>query len=374
MLFWLLAITITVVACAALSYAASGRAVNAAAAAGTDATTVHFRLQLSEIEADAASGRLAPAEAVAAKGELARELLRQQKETAGRTAARLVGSGWLLQASIVLVAVIAFATYAFLGSPSLPSEPLSSRAAAVKADDMSVADAVKAVEARLATNPDDVKGWSVIAPIYMQTGDYPKAEHAFRQVLALSPETADADTNLAEALMMQNGGAATGEAADLLHKAATLDAKDVRPRFYLAAEAMRQKDYAGAVAQWTAIIALGTDSDPWMATAKAGLAAAEAGRDGKPMPGAAAAAPGTNPAQSPAIVSMVKGLADRLQKSGGSLADWTQLVRSEIVLGDIAKAQAFYDTAKKAYPDAGARQDLDGLAAQAGLKLDGTTP
>ena len=70
---------------------------------------------------------------------------------------------------------------------------------------------------------------------------------------------------------------------------------------------------------------------------------------------------------------MVNGLADRLNKQGGSLDEWTRLVRSEVVLGDLAKAQAAYDSARKAYPDAGARQDLDALAAQAGLKTDGSS-
>jgi cytochrome c-type biogenesis protein CcmH len=68
---------------------------------------------------------------------------------------------------------------------------------------------------------------------------------------------------------------------------------------------------------------------------------------------------------------MVSGLADRLGKTGGPLSDWTQLVRSDIVLGDLPKAQAAYDAARRAYPDAGERAELDGLAAQAGLKLDG---
>ena len=373
MLFWLLAIAITVIVCAALYYAAAGRVVNATALAGADATRSHFRLQLTEIETDIASGRLAGPEGIAAKAELARELLRQQKDGLVAVAPRVLGNPLVLPASIVLVAAIAFATYAFLGSPSLPSQPFASRADEV-AQNINLDDAIKAVEARLAEHPDDLRGWKVIAPVYMQSGQYALAEHAFRQILALAPATADADTDLAEALMMQNNGQATGEVADLLHKAQALDSHHVRSAFYLAAQSMRDGDYAGAVKQWNDIIALGKGDEPWMATAKAGLAAAEAGRDGKPMPGAGAptAADGANPAQSLAILNMVQGLSDRLTKNGGSLADWTQLVRSEIVLGDLAKAQSAYNAARKAYPDSGERAELDGLAAQAGLKIDGS--
>jgi cytochrome c-type biogenesis protein CcmH len=367
MVFWLLAISIAVVACAALYYAGAGRLVNASEAGIGTAAGAHFRQQLREIEADSAAGRLPAAESVAARAELARELLRQQREAEGRGSAPAAAlPAYVLPGATGLAVLIAFATYAFLGSPGLPSQPFAARADAA-AQSVDLGDAIRQVEARLAGNPGDLKGWQVIAPVYMQSGQFAKAEHAFRQILALAPPTADAETDLAEALMMQHGGAATGEAADLLHRAGTLDPRHVRSRFYLAAEATRQKDYPSAVAQWSAVIALGTDTDPWLPTAKAGLAAAEAGRDGRPLPGAA-------PAALPAVLGMVNGLGDRLTKAGGPLADWTELVRSEIVLGDLAKAQSAYDSARKAYPDAGERAELDGLAAQAGLKLDGGSP
>lgn len=367
MVFWLLAIAIAIIVCAALYYAASGRMVNATTAGNPDPVNAHFRLQLHEIETDIGAGRLLPAEAVAAKAELARELLRQQREATSKAARPSAREALIIPLSIVLVLVIAFVTYAFLGNPGLPSQPFASRAEA-SAQNINIDDAVKTIEARLAQTPDDLKGWTVIAPVYMQTGRYADAERAFRRILALSPPTADSETDLAEALMLQNGGQAVGEAANLLQSAAALDPTHVRSRFYLVGEAMRLKNYAAAVSQWNALIALGKGDEQWMATAKAGLADAEAGRDGKPLPSSAASVDG---AQSAAIHGMVDGLAARLNKDGGPLDDWTKLVRSEIVLGDLVAAQKAYDLAKKAYPDAGDRAALDGLAAQAGLTLDG---
>ena len=126
--------------------------------------------------------------------------------------------------------------------------------------------------------------------------------------------------------------------------------------------------------------ALGQPGDDWLPTAQAGLAAAQAGAAGKPLPDGLSGAPTAGPAggsagpQSPDIRKMVSGLADRLARQGGSIEDWTQLVRSEIVLGDMSKAQSAYDAARKAYPEAMDRADLDALAAQAGLKLDGGGP
>jgi cytochrome c-type biogenesis protein CcmH len=371
MTFWLLAITIAIVASVALSYAAAGRTVNAASAGGGSAPDAHFRLQLRAIEADLAAGEMGAAEAASARAELAREVLRQRRDEAPRPAHPLPRLA--LPLAIAATLVVGFATYAYLGRPNLPDRPFATRSAGM-ADNLTVDQAIKMVEARLAADPNDVRGWKVIAPIYMQTGRFTDAEHAFREILRLAPPTADAETGLAEALMEQNGGQATGEAADWLHKAMALDPKAVRPRFYLAAEALREKHYGDAVSQWQALIALGKAGDGWLPAARAGLKAAEAGAAGKPLPDGFAGAPGASAAAGPQpaeIRKMVSGLADRLARQGGSIAEWTQLVRSEIVLGDMAKAQSAYDAARKAYPEAMDRADLDALAAQAGLKLDG---
>jgi cytochrome c-type biogenesis protein CcmH len=110
MLFWLLALVVTAIACAALYYAGARATVNA----GTtilDATTAHFRAQLEAIENDAAVGRLGTAETTAAKGELARELLRLQGEAGEATSA---GSRAVVLVPIVLVAALALGTYAYL--------------------------------------------------------------------------------------------------------------------------------------------------------------------------------------------------------------------------------------------------------------------
>ena len=67
------------------------------------------------------------------------------------------------------------------------------------------------------------------------------------------------------------------------------------------------------------------------------------------------------------IEAMVEGLASRLEAEGGSIAEWTQLVRSRLVLGQTALAQQAYDAARSAYPDAAGRTELDVLAADNGL-------
>lgn len=352
--FWILVIIVTAIACAALYYAAQGRAVNATGPAIPDLTTTHFRLQLREIEAAAASGRLGEAEALAARGELARELLRAKDERVGKTVIGERRASAILPLSVLLVAVLALGGYSFLGRPDLPSQPLATRSATPPAE-FDLADAVLRIEAQLAKTPDDLRGWTVIAPAYMQLARFADAARAYRRIIELGGATADSETDLGEALMMANDGSAAGEPLELFRSAAARDAKHARSRYYLAGEATRAGDYEDAVARWKELLALAQGSEPWVAAAQSGLAAAEAGLRGDAAPDAAA------------IEGMVEGLASRLAAEGGSIEDWTRLVRSRLVLGQTEAAQADYDAARRAYPDAAMRTELDLLAADNGL-------
>jgi cytochrome c-type biogenesis protein CcmH len=350
--FWIFAIAITAIACAALYYAASGRRVNATPAAADDATTAHFRLQLREIEGDIGAGRLGEAEGVAAKAELARELLRSQGEDRKQTGGN---PAWVLPVAIVATAMLAFGTYAFLGNPGLPALPLGERTPPAEID---LDDAVARIEAQLAKTPDDVRGWTVIAPVYMQQERFAEAANAYRRIIELTGPTADLETNLGEAEMMENGGTAEGEPLRLFESAAARDPAHVRSRFYIAAESTRAGQYEAAVRQWTELLALGKGDEPWVETAKAGLDAATAGLNN--------VQPETT-LDDAAIRGMVDSLATRLYASGGSVEEWTKLVRSRLVLGETDLAQADYERARAAYPDAAQRTELDVLAADNGL-------
>lgn len=349
-MFWLLAIVVTAVACAALYYAARARTVNATAGAVDDATAAHYRLQLREIDTDIASGRLNETEGQAARAEMARELVRLKAE-AGHKAASAAPQPVILLA-LVATAGLAFGAYAYLGQPDLPSAPLSTRSAA----DMTLEEAITRIEEQLTRTPDDLRGWTAIAPAYMQLARFADAERAYRRIIDLDGPTADREADLAEAVMMRQGGSAEGEPLDLFRSAVARDPQHLRSLFYLAGEATRVGEFQSAIAQWTALIGMASGDEPWLTTARAGLAAAEEGLNtGAGMPSEVD------------IEAMVEGLSSRLASEGGSIAEWTRLVRSRLVLGQTELAQAAYEEARAAYPDASVRTELDVLAADNGL-------
>lgn len=356
MIFWSVAIVITAIACAALFYAAAGRAVNVTTSEAGDPND-HFRTLLAGIDSDLSSGKLDEAQALAAKGELAREMLRSKVDTR-KVAEGELGRG-IIVAGLGAVVAIAFGFYALIGSPDLPSQPLAERPEIV-AQNITLDDAITQIEARLEQVPDDLRGWTVIAPAYMEAGRFDDAINAYRQILSLSEPSAELQTNLAEALLLAAGEDGSEEAMALLRDAADSDPTHVRSRLYLAAESMRAEQYEIAAGYWQQAIALANGDEAWLPAAEQGLAVAQA--DGVDT---------YADQQTEMIQTMVGGLADRLASDGGSVEEWMQLVRSYIVLGDRDRAQEAYNAAVAAYPAAFDRGELDTIALGAGLVLNG---
>ena len=146
MLFWLLALLVTAIACAALYYAGAGRRTNAPAVEEEPAELAHLKLQLREIEADAALGRLEAAEAVAAKGEVAREVMRVKAES-GKTEKANAPRQLLVGAAVAATALLSFGVYAALGRPEVPAAPLEARVD-IPPKDMTIESAVAQIEKR----------------------------------------------------------------------------------------------------------------------------------------------------------------------------------------------------------------------------------
>lgn len=360
MLFWFIVIAVTAIACAALFYAAGSGPVSPSQPEITDPHN-HFRQVLAGIDADLAAGKLGEAEATAAKGELAREMLRLKGDSDRANPSRPLGRAPLL-AGIAATAALAFGVYAVLGHPQIPAQPLAGRPEVV-AQAIDLATAVSRIETQLTANPDDLRGWTVVAPAYTQLGRFADAARAYRRVLELGSPSADIETRLAEVLLLQADGEGSDEAMNLLRQAADRDPQNVPARLYLAAELTRAGQYDEAAAIWQAALALSTGDEPWLAAARQGLAAAQ--NDG--------VAP-ANTDEAEMIAGMVSGLADRLATSGGSVEEWTQLVRAYLVLGDTEKAQSAYDNAVAAYPRTFDRGELDTIALAGGLTLNGATP
>ena len=198
--------------------------------AGRDAyDRVVFRDQLAELDRDAERGTIGPAEAEAARNEISRRLIATSQAPEKKPA--VSNAAWMAIAATVIVPLVALPLYLKSGSPTLPDVPLGIRMAnAEKNGDMDAL--IVKVEQHLAANPDDLQGWSILAPAYRRAQRGDDAAEAYRNILRLSKPDAANTSDYAEAQVMANQGIVPAAAHDLFKQALVLDPTFPKARFY----------------------------------------------------------------------------------------------------------------------------------------------
>jgi cytochrome c-type biogenesis protein CcmH len=232
------------------------------------------------------------------------------------------------------------------------------------------------VEAHLERNPDDVRGWQVIAPVYLRLGRFEQAVAAERKLLALQGENADRDADLGEALAAAANGVVTDEAKAAFEKAAKLDPEQLKAQFFLGMAAQQDGDTRKAAEIWNALLVKAPPGAPWAETVREALvqigAAPAANAEAQPGPNAAEVAAASQMGdkdRTEMIRGMVARLADKLKENGSDLEGWQRLLRAYVVLGDRAQAQTAATEAKKALAaDPGKLQQIEDVIKNLGLE------
>jgi cytochrome c-type biogenesis protein CcmH len=340
-----------------------------------------YRDQLDEIRRDQAVGLIGDSEAAAAQVEVSRRLIAAADAAAAAPQAAPAATmarrrRAVAVAALVLLPAGAIALYLLVGSPTLPGQPLASRGPEER---QSIAQMVAQVEAHLAKNPNEGRGWEVVAPIYLRMGRFDDAVKARRLALELNGATAERHSGLGEALTAAANGVVTAEALAQFKAALALDAEHVKARFFLGLAAEQDGRVNEAVTAWRALLDGAPPGAPWAEFVRAELMRLTGGPSGAPSIGPSggpsedqvAAAADLPPDQRIAMIKgMVERLAERLGKDGSDIDGWLRLVRSYMVLGERERARAAAGEARRALaaePDKLRR--IDELVK--GLGLDG---
>ncbi|WFU02863.1 c-type cytochrome biogenesis protein CcmI [Rhizobium sp. CB3171] len=381
MLFWILVAVLTaVVGAILLSPLLRGAKVADDGRAGEAAV---YRDQLRELDRDLAGGLISQEEAGYARAEIGRRLL--AVSGAGPSAAKVPARGHYLSQAfiIVLLPVVCLCLYLVKGNPGLPSQPLQAR---LEHPGNDLAISIVKVEQHLAQQPDDGKGWEVLAPIYLKTGRIGDAELAYRNVIRLLGPNAERLGNLGEVLIMKADGIVTAEARSSLQQSLALDADNPRALFYLA---LALEQYGKAEQAKTAFEALAKQSPPgapWMAAVndhivKNGGAAdtatadsANANAPGNPTSEQVAAADAMNSGDRQQMIrGMVESLDAKLKDDPRNFEGWMRLIRSYAVLKDKDRAVDALKRSLKTFPaDGGEGKQLLALAKELGLPTEVT--
>jgi cytochrome c-type biogenesis protein CcmH len=155
----------------------------------------------------------------------------------------------------------------------------------------------------------------------------------------------------------------TAAARDALAEAVKIDPRNARARYYLAIAKEQDGDGAGALASLQQLLADAPPEADWTGAVRARMEQIQGDASRK----AVAALPEAERQQ--AIKGMVDGLTARLAEGGGTLPEWTRLIRARTVLGDKPAAlQAVKTARERLAQDATALAAIDALADELALK------
>ena len=342
-----------------------------------------YRDQLAEVDRDLERGLLVDDQARAARIEIQRRMLAAGPEdgsggTEEPARPRPRGSVAVIAAIAAAVPAGAVGLYLYLGSPGAPGQPFAERGTATADAGAADRDGLRAVVGRLAErllrNPDDLKGWLLLARSYMTLEHYDDAANAFRRAMGLSDNRADIAAGYAEAVALGDGGPITPEVRQIFEGVFAAEPGNTKARYYLGLAKAQQGDVRGALQDWVDLRVLSPPDAPWHPVLEQQIERAARALDidpatVEPSPGAVAlagarppfrgTAPGAPPATSPAgpsradreaatrmsdeeraamIRSMVKRLAGRLEENPGDREGWFRLARAYEVLGEMEKA------------------------------------
>ncbi|MGB7206757.1 MAG: c-type cytochrome biogenesis protein CcmI [Anderseniella sp.] len=339
MLLWISFAVLTALVLIALLSPFRRREENATAVRASYDLAV-YKDQLVELERDEAAGLIAATEAEAARNEVSRRVLTAQSEMseAGHMARPV--PAWISVATIVAVPVIALGGYLYIGRPDLPAQPFQARIDNTQqSPDMEAM--VLQVEQHLEKEPNDARGWSVLAPVYMRMSRFADAANAYRRVIAISGPDPKVLTDLGETIVLANKGVVSKEAREVFEASAKANPDQMKARFYLALGMQQEGKTSEALKSWNDILKESPPNAPWRQVVESQITDA-----GGQLPKGPAlteeqmqAGSELNATDRTAMIrSMVDGLDTKLANDSSDLDGWLRLVRARIVLGEKDKA------------------------------------
>ena len=323
-----------------------------------------YHAEVADIERDVKRGLMTEPDAKAARTEAARRLLAAtavEPAPAGRNGAKV--------ASLVVILIVPILTvglYLRLGAPDYGDLPLQARLQA-QPSNMDMAAALARIEDHLAKEPDDARGWEIMAQVYGRLDRPGDAAKAYRNLIRLQGASPDLLMAFGQSLVFADQGRVNEEATAAFEKVLFAEPGRLEPRFYLALAAEQQGDKAKALEGYARLLADAPVGAPFAPMLRERIAKLGGEAPAASSPGAAIAA--MPPAERETVIrGMVEGLAARLAANGGSLDEWSRLVRAYTVLHEPEKARLALGEARKALAaNAPAMAALEALANELGL-------
>jgi len=209
-----------------------------------------FRQQFDEIAQDKINGILDAAQYETAKTELERRML-DEIGTSNVLAANSKPDRTLALVLFVVLPLASLLIYYKIGNPAAINtqneaqtiEEQSARAGNVEP-------LLAAMNAKLAQNPTNGKGWALLARTYVELGRTTDAIPAYEKAVKIIPNDAQLLADYADALAVSNGYNLVGKPTELVNQALKLDPHHIKSLILAAAAATNRKDYKQAIIYW----------------------------------------------------------------------------------------------------------------------------
>lgn len=366
------------------------------------------RRQLEEINLEVAQGLLGPQEALSARTEIERRIVKAAKSAP--IYADAISAQGRLMASVAVAGLVVLGSaglYAKIGRPDLPSASLlipsaavaTGAAAAQTAERAPVAgvgqsvgdveDAISNLVARMRETPEDAEGWKMLGWSYFNTERYAESSAAYARAVTLIDDDPELWSLYGETLVRAANGLVTPAAREAFEKATELNPDDARARFFIGMALEQNGDPKAAVDAWIALldsarpdadwrpgvlqrvkevaIENGLDIDERLPQARSSLLppSSDRGPSEEDVRAAAQMAPADRQAM---IAGMVDQLQARLEEDPTDVDGWVKLMRSRVVLGEEEVARSAYLRATELFSESPeARGRLDATAEELGL-------
>ena len=271
-IFWLIASTMTLLILGLLLWPLLKRTV-IPATGEQEKTLSIFRQQFAELGQDRANGVLTDELYQQARRELEHRLLEETgaTDTTCIIPQRQMNSRPVAVALAIIVPTVSGLLYWQLGNPLAMTQPTAASLSAQERseDAHPSADAleglVEQLKKKLEQNPNDGRGWVLLAHSYVGMGRYNEAAPIFEKAVKLIPDDAQLLADYADTLGVVHGRKLDGRPEALIQQALKIDPRNVKALMLAGTVAFNRKNFARAAKDWEQARAnLPADVDPEM--------------------------------------------------------------------------------------------------------------
>lgn len=232
-----------------------------------EANVAVYRDQLRELEAELHNAIVSQEQYNQDREEIERRLLQDLSETAnsgkqGKPALNDRNLAIVIGAALPLIAVVFYLPLAKQNerdkvrtaaeAPAANAAPFANQSGEMtpQAIEANVAKLAKKME----ENPNDAKGWAMLARSYSQMQRYKDAAEAFEHATTLTPGDADLWADYAFVVSMINGKEMQGKPTEFINKALAIDPRNRKALVLAGDAAFNLKNYDKAINYWETVL------------------------------------------------------------------------------------------------------------------------